>query len=71
MIIIHLNAECQLFLSRSEVIALANDLEAELIGIADSEVVIADVPLIKVDGWKLLDKLRNAVESVNWRVDGF
>jgi len=71
MIIIHLNAECQLFLSRSEVIALANDLEAELIGIADSEVVIADVPLDRAEGWRLLETLKNATQSVNWKVEGF
>jgi len=71
MININLNDDNKLYLNRSEAEMLALDLEAELVGTTDDGINVADVSLIKADGWKLLDKLRNTVESVNWKVEGF
>ena len=70
MIVINLNTHSQLFLTQSEATDLALDLESQLITAAN-QIIIADVRLTIDEGERLLETLRNATQSVNWKVEGF
>jgi len=70
MIVIYLNADSQLFLTQSEAIQLALDLESQLIAAAN-QIIIADVPLTKAEAWRLLQTIDNTTDSVDWKTEGF
>ena len=69
MIPINLNADSQLFLTRSEAIQLALDLTDQLQ--ASHEILIADVPLTVKGAEQVLRTIGWATGSVDWKVEGF
>jgi hypothetical protein len=70
MIVINLNADSQLFLTQSETIQLAFNLESQLFTAAN-QIVIADIPLTIYEGWRLLENIEHMVEPIDWKEEGF
>ena len=69
-----------LFLTMAEARALAEDLELELVGAVDDEMIVADVRLTNEDAWQLVDAIRSVlgdasavwdVQIFDWRIVGF
>lgn len=67
-----------LFLTRAEAMVLAENVEAEVIGMEGDEIFVADVPLARREAWELVDAIErvlgdsgDAEAVIDWRVVGF
>ena len=62
--------DSQLFLTHSEALQLALDLESQLYTVV-AQIIVADVRLPIDEAFELLKTLVNATQSVNWKEEGF
>jgi hypothetical protein len=69
-----------LFLTVREATGLVENLETEVIGAVDDEIIVADVCLAKEEAWQLVDAIATALcdtttvrngQMLDWCVEGF